>query len=552
MKSPSKHQLMSGLKEITTLKNMLGDLIPQQAYTTQQLSNIDTLLENNRYYSLTQNRVLLAYMYCEHSIIQTAIHQPIQDALRGGVTITSPELDADDLALFLEKQEDAGDMCMLEEAVTWEDLFGGSALIINVDVDPAQPWNIKSSKPKKLEFYAADRWELNAGKRGGDQNEIYDFYGTRIHRTRLLELSGMRPPAFLRPQYQGWGMSKAEKMVRELNAFMKHSDVIFELLDEAKIDVYSIDKFNSSLATDSGTAAVKRRVEFANRIKNFNRAILMDTKDKYDQKQLTFTGLAEILKELRIGLASALRMPMTKLFGMSASGFNSGEDDIENYNGMIESEIRQRIRRPLRVMMSLRMLQLWGYIPKFKFDFKPLRVMSAKDEEDINTSRQNRLIQWYDKALMSSKELGQAAHAYNLLPIETEMAKGLLEDHPVTAESQAQQSAGDQAPAEVETDATIEEATSPDTTVKPESLVKPDTEKLVNLNSDVTLYYKEKPFHIKYASLKNSAKVYWDKAYAGEFTPAKSDSPIFNAFEDEAAARGLIDKHITKLNRKSK
>ena len=30
-----------------------------------------------------------------------------------------------------------------------------------------------------------------------------------------------------------------------------------------------------------------------------------------------------------------LKMPITKLFGISAAGFSSGEDDIENYNSMI-------------------------------------------------------------------------------------------------------------------------------------------------------------------------------------------------------------------------
>ena len=562
MKPIKKTEILNAIGEIQTLKNMLGDLIPAQSYDTAQLSNIETLIENNRYYSLTQNRVVLAYMYCEHALLQTAIHQPIQDALRGGVTITSPELDADDLALFSEKQEDAGDMATLEEALTWEDLFGGSALIINVDVNPAQPWNIKSSKPKKLEFYAADRWELNGGMRGGDEKEIYNFYGTRIHRTRLLELSGMKPPAFIRPQYQGWGMSKAEKMVRELNAFMKHNDVIFQLLDEAKIDVYSIKNFNSSCATDSGTAKVKKRITIANQIKNYERAIIMDTNDKYDQKTLTFGGLAEILKELRIGLASAFRIPISKLFGTGASGLNSAQDDLENYNGMVESEIRQRMRRPLRVMISLRMLQIFGYIPKFKFEFRPLRETTEADLETIKTSRQARLITWYDKALITSKELGQAAHAYDLLPIETEMAQGLLDDHPVPPDSQAQagnllESHDEQhaQPAVTDVDVVPEEPIKTPIEEADTSTQRPENGELpksANLNADITLFYKEKPFTIKYNGFKNAAEVRWGKEMVGTFQPSKSDNPIFNAFTDEAAATRLIDKHTLSIKGKKK
>ena len=138
-----------------------------------------------------------------------------------------------------------------------------------------------------------------------------------------------------------------------------------------------------------------------------------------------------MIKENRIGIASALKMPMTKLFGLSAAGFNSGEDDIENYNAMIESEIRNKLRQPLRVILSLCAMQVFGYIPEFKFEFKPLRIMSEKEEEEINTSRHNRCMSLYQNGLLSAKELGEALDSYKLLPIQTEMEQGLLPEPPV-------------------------------------------------------------------------------------------------------------------------
>ena len=287
MKPINKSQILNGLKEIKTLKNMLGDLLPQQAYETSQLSNLETLYMNNRYNPLTINRMVLAYMYQEHGLMQTAIEQPIQDALRGGAIISSPELSAEDIQEFYTVQEEAGDMTVLQEALIWEDLFGGSAIIINVDVDPALPWNIKQSKPNKLEFYAADRWELNAGRRGHTDDFIYNFYGEQIHRTRLLEFPGKKAPAYLRPQFQGWGMSKCERMVRELNSYFKHNNLIFELLDEAKIDVYKIQHFNTAVATSGGTAKIKSRIQIGNQLKNYNNAVVLDKNDDYDQKQLS-------------------------------------------------------------------------------------------------------------------------------------------------------------------------------------------------------------------------------------------------------------------------
>lgn len=423
-----KVAISSALGELKTLKNSLTDLIPMQAYDTVQLSNLETLFVNNRYTPLTINRVLLAYMYCEHGIIQSAIEQPILDGLRGGLNIESPELDGDDIKSFQDYLEDKSIMATIVETEIWKDVFGGSGLIINIEVDPARPYDQKTPPKGELEFYAADRWELASDRRGTDQ---YNFYGTFLDRSRVIERIGKKPPAFIRPQLMGWGMSKIERMVRELNAFLKHNDLIFELLDEAKVDVYSIDQFNSSLMTASGTEKIRKRIQVGNQLKNFNNAVVLDMKDKFEQKQLSFGGLAEILQQLRIGIACVMRMPVTKLFGLSAAGFNSGEDDLENYNAMIESEIRTPMRPMLHKVLNLCMMNHFGFLPKYTFDFKPLRVMSDEQEETVKTSKQNRVMMLYDKALLTSEEVGQCCRAYNLLPVQTLLEEGKLEEHPV-------------------------------------------------------------------------------------------------------------------------
>jgi len=438
--SENKAVLLNALKELQVLKNAIGDLVPAQAYQTVQLSNFETLLMNNRYTPLTQQRVLLAYLYQEHGIIQTAVDQPVQDALRGGLDITSGEMDNDDISELQKYLENNNILEIVGEAEIWKRLFGGAGIIINMEVDPAQPF--KHEKTKKLEFYACDRWELAAGQ--GPKAELFNFYGTEIHQSRVIKFIGRKAPSFIRPQLQGWGMSEVERMVRDLNAYIKNKNLIFELLDESKIDVYKIKGFNTSLITGPGTAKIQKRMEVGNQLKNYQNAIVMDVNDEYEQKTLTYSGLAEMIKENRIGIASALKMPMTKLFGLSAAGFNSGEDDIENYNSMIESEIRSKLRQPLRIILSLCCVQLFGYIPELDFEFKPLRMMSEREEEEINTSRHNRLLTLYDRGLLSAEELGKSLDSYKLMPVKTEMEQGLLPE--VTPPAAASSESGPTAP----------------------------------------------------------------------------------------------------------
>ena len=57
-----------------------------------------------------------------------------------------------------------------------------------------------------------------------------------------------------------------------------------------------------------------------NYLKNYHRALILDTDDDFVQKQLSMSGWGEVFKQIMIGMAAAVRMPVTKLFGFAASG----------------------------------------------------------------------------------------------------------------------------------------------------------------------------------------------------------------------------------------
>jgi len=156
----------------------------------------------------------------------------------------------------------------------------------------------------------------------------------------------------------------------------------------------------------------------------------MDAKDEFEQKTMAFSGLGEISRENRIGICSALRMPQTKLFGLSASGFNTGESDLENYNMMIESETRHPMRQVIRKMIVINMYHLWGRAAPFRFTFPPLRILSAKEEQEVKNSEFNRVLALYDRGLLDSPEVGDMLSTAGIITTETKVAKGLLPDQP--------------------------------------------------------------------------------------------------------------------------
>lgn len=404
-----------------------------------QIAQSGTAEANLRRYMISQNRMLLSYLYVEIGIVQTLIDQPVDDALAKIPEIVSEQLKPEDVEIVKQYIQEHGWFETFKQAEKWKRLYGGSGLFINTPQNPASEFRIdRLHKDTPIELYALDRWELcyqvsgqisvdtmNVGKPLTDTP--YNIYGQQTHKTRVLQFKGKEAPSILKLQLQGWGMSEVERLLRSLNSFLKNQDVIFELLDEAKVDVFKIDGFNTCLEGEY-TDKIVKQVQLTNQIKSYLNALVMDKEDEFDQKNMTFAGLADMHTQNRQAIAADLKMPVTKLWGVSAAGFNSGEDDIENYNSMLESEIRIKSRQNLIMLIKIACQVTLGFIPEdIDLVYPPLRILSAEQEELVKEKQFNRVLQAYSAGLLSEKQFIDAANKANLFPIDIKIdKKGIL------------------------------------------------------------------------------------------------------------------------------
>lgn len=412
--------------------NQLAGVFDQADYNTQPLSQSFTLGNSNNYNPLISlNRVLCTQSYMTHGILQTAIDMPVLDAFRGGMRFQSEQLDEDDIRELQNYLRENKVLHEVMDTFRWARLYGGAGLLINTAQDPLTPlnWRFVDYPDLPLQFVAADRWELILNVIAINEVEYpYNYYGQMLHKDRVLRIIGKEAPSFLRSRLQGWGMSELERMIRDINQYVKAQQVLFQLLDEAKIDVWRLVDFNSTVLSDMAQGLINKRLFYANMSKNYHKALLMDKEDEWEQRQLSFSGFGEIMMQIRLGIASALRIPMTKLFGMSASGFNSGEDDIENYNAMIESEIREPALDMLYPVIKLSCRHLFGFEPEdLVIEFMPLRVLGEVEEEAVATSKQNRYMQLFQADLLTGEEVFNALKQDQIFMMETEVGQGLRE-----------------------------------------------------------------------------------------------------------------------------
>lgn len=436
---------------------------PSGGYNQDTASQPFTLANANAYVPITLNRILLSYSYMTQGLLRTIVDQPVNDAFRGGIKFKSAELDDDDLKklnrafkrkrgkksvagtamskinVYAGYDQSNSDLEGVKMTASWARLFGGSGLIINTD----QPFNkelnaeaIREDSP--LEFIAADRWELilSSSNIFDERNPTpFNYYGLPLHRSRVMTMLWAQAPSYIRLRLQGWGMSILEESIRAVNTYLKFEKLLFELLDEAKIDVFKVTGFNTSLASAKGTALIQQRVAIANQQKNFQSALTMDADDDYVQKQLSFSGIADIYEQLRINLCAYIKIPMNKLFGQSAGGFSSGKDSLDNYNSTVEM-VREQVEPLALAAGELRCQQLFGVIPDdLEIEWTPLDVLDGTEQETVKTSKQARVIGLFQAGIYSGQEACEALMKEGLLLVECEVLLGLREPEPPMTEN---------------------------------------------------------------------------------------------------------------------
>lgn len=421
-------------------------------FSGQQVEDSTTIFENLRWYLVSNFRQMLSQAFAEIGLVQTIVCVPVDDGLRGGVLIKSKQLDEDQIKKLQSQMKRKGDFTTAGWAAKWERLYGGAGIIVMVDdQDPEEPFKIASvNKNTELGFRDCDMWELFQDKQNvegfsieEEESEYFDYYNEPVHKSRVMKLEGLKAPSFIRPRLRGWGMSVVEALVRSMNQYLKATDLGFEVLDEFKLDIYKIKNMVNTLLSPNGTAKLKERIQLANWQKNYQNAVVMDSEDDFDHKQLSFAGLAEAMEGIRMQVAADMRMPILKLFGQSVTAGlgTSAPEEMENYNSMIESEVRGKLEYHILRMAEIRSQQLFGMVPDdLELEFKPLRELGAVDQETVKTQKYARVSAAKAAGEITTIEYRDICNKGNLFDIQLDTTDAALNDPELGTDDETEES----------------------------------------------------------------------------------------------------------------
>lgn len=403
--------------------------------------------KNIKFDLLSMQYQLITFLYKTYGILGKVVDVPVDDAYRyGGFDIEADTINEKEIQKLEYEIKINNDLEQLKQARKWARLFGGAALICLDGRKLNEP--LKNVQDMPIEFIPVDRWQLTYDKAniletGGkwyltsSYGNLEDYSGQEIHASRIKIMRGKRAPFIIEQMVNFWGISVYEQIFQDMNQLFKSRDVLFELLDEAKTDILKLEKLESAISNNAAMRALQKMVDFISRNKNYKSQITLSTKDEYEQKQMSFSGFEGILREIRIMMAGSANMPVNKLWGEGVTGFGSGEDSLENYNSLIEGEVRAADYDTILWMLKIRCYQLFGReVEDINIDWKPLRVLSSTDQQNIDTQKLDNIMKLFDRQLLNPQEVMEILKKEKVLIHDTEALKGKLNDQVLMNQNQ--------------------------------------------------------------------------------------------------------------------
>jgi uncharacterized protein len=135
-----------------------------------------------------------------------------------------------------------------------------------------------------------------------------------------------------------WG----DPVMLSIGEAVKNADVaqagFAALIDEARNDIIRIPDLMSMWATDEHEQQLMKRLAGAQTGKSTWRALVLDKDEEWEQRQVTWTGIPDVLMAFLNIVAGAADIPVTRLLGQSPKGLQStGEGEEKDYQAMVKA-----------------------------------------------------------------------------------------------------------------------------------------------------------------------------------------------------------------------
>lgn len=351
---------------------------------------------------LGQNQQLLNTLYRESWIVAAIVDSIAEDMTAAGITL---KVDTDSTlagmrASILEQHAtlqrymtSMGVWDCLTDVLRWARLYGGALAYINIDgqdpTTPLDPDTVAANQFLGLVVY--DRYRAAPSLTGsnimsGGEPEFYRIgEGAQFmaHKSRVLKFIGTKLPRQLTEQNNFWGDSILQRVLQRITL---RDNALFSagrLVNKCFLRTVKVDNLRRIMANGGQAQAnLQKMFTLMRDIQDSAGLTIMDTADEFQTDSFTFSGLSELLSAFDSDVSGACGIPMTRLYGQSATGFSTGDADLQTYYDKVASLQESMLRAPLTTLLRVCWGSCFGALPSGALDFEFNNLWRPKDIED--------------------------------------------------------------------------------------------------------------------------------------------------------------------------
>ena len=327
----------------------------QPNYITDSLESLFTSLghknDSVRYSGRKISDRQLLNMYSSSWLTGKYIDKTADDMLKLP-RVFSGDYDENLLKLVIEKENRLKLNEIKEKFLAFSSLLGDALIVAITDTDDlSQPL---SDIEDIQRFIVLTKGEFNPDSNIDDNltssnfgKPIYYTIGKndKVHHSRCHRLKLGKSKLTDRNQF---GISDLQNKYNAIRLFDTTITCIGDIIQDSNVDVLFIPDLIAKVAQGKEDD-IRKFINLINHTKSSMNAIALDAgnseaQGRWEQKTATYSGLSDVLTKLITVTAGALDRPITVLFGLSASGFSTGEEDLESYHGTINALQESRLR----------------------------------------------------------------------------------------------------------------------------------------------------------------------------------------------------------------
>jgi hypothetical protein len=226
-------------------------------------------------------------------------------------------------------------------------------------------------------------------------------------------------PSPEREAYSNWGISVLAPVLQAIVSYDNINANALSLTFKANIlgmKVPALEQLLSGLGSNQqASQKFEQRMQAMNSMLSNQSMVLLPADGELSSTQYSFSGLAEMLQNYQLVIAGAGKMPVTRLWGRTLSGFGqSGDGDERIYEETIATECTSTLEPALDKLLPVVAMSEIGEAPDdMDLSFPSLRVLDEKEKAELAKATADTVVVYMNAGLMSprtaAKEIKQAS-----------------------------------------------------------------------------------------------------------------------------------------------